>query len=699
MRLRTLTASLAALTLSFVAAAPATAEPGDSVDVTFLATTDVHGHIYNWDYFLDQPYPAEDALGLARVATIVEGVRAEKGEDAVFLFDNGDAIQGTPLTYLAAVQPELLGLTGDPMAIAYNLLGYDAQTVGNHEYNYDLDTLAAYEAQLDFPLLGANVIDVSTGEPYHEPYTIIEREIEGHTVQIGVIGLVTPGVRNWDRSFVEGVLEFRDIVETAQEYVPQMKADGADVVVALAHTGQDAEGASWDPALLGENVARSLATNVDDLDVIVAGHSHVENTGQYFTAPDGDPVLLVQPLYWAQSVAEVNLSLVEQEDGSYAIAWDGATSTTHAAAAVADSATVTGHPELSKAHQATVDYVNTVVAQSTEELTTDTSRYEDTPILDFIGHVMTQAVEENLAGTEYADLPVIAQVSPFSRTSVFPEGDVTIKDIAGLYIYDNTLSAVLVTGAEIKTYLEYSARYFCQVDAGEDFIPADDPEGHTNCIYEGATRGVRDYNLDLLTGVNWEFNLSNPVGERIQNLTHADGTPVADDDQFVLAVNNYRQNGGGGYPVVRDAPEVWNDLLEIRQLLIEHALEVQVIDPADFFVENWRLVWDGMPGEDPTDTPTGEPTEEPTDDPTDDPTGEPTDTPTDDPTGEPTQDPTQEPTAKPTPSTKPTIPGTPGKPGKPLPPTGAEVSGLALAALGMLGLGGAILFASRRRVS
>ncbi len=597
MRVRVWAATAAAVALSFSATTPVLAEPSDP-EVTLLATTDVHGHVMNWDYFRDKPFAGDKQGGLSRVATIVDSVRNQATDkDSVLVLDNGDAIQGTPLTYLAAVQQDKLGISSHPMALAYNAIGYDAQVVGNHEYNYGLDLLAKYRSQLNFPLLGANVIDVATGKPAEKPYEIFTRDIDGHTVKIGVLGLVTPGVRTWDKAHVEGKLEFRDIVLTAQKYVPEMKKAGADVVVALAHSGQDADGATWDPAKLGENVARSLATHVNDLDVVIAGHSHVENAQEMFKAPDGDPVLLTQPKFWAQSVSEITLPLKAAGQG-WTVDWNKAKSIVHPASEAADSPKITENKELQKAHAATVKYVNTVVAQSTQEMTTATSRYEDTPILDLIGKVMTDSVAKALANKPEGKLPILAQVSPFSRESVFPKGDVTIKDIAGLYIYDNTLGAVKITGKQLKEYLEYSARYFCQTQPGEKF----DPEKHTNCKYPGATRGIPDYNFDAVTGVNYQINVSKPVGERIENLTMPDGSAIADDAEFILAVNNYRQNGGGGYPIVKDAPEVWNDLLEIRQLIIEYATAKGVIDPADFYVHNWDLVTESQPA--PTPTPT-----------------------------------------------------------------------------------------------
>ncbi|MGO1590432.1 MAG: bifunctional metallophosphatase/5'-nucleotidase [Ancrocorticia sp.] len=652
----------------------------DDIELTVLGTTDVHGHIYNWDYFTDAPYPAGGAedpneLGLSRVTTIVDDVREDKGEDSVVVLDNGDYIQGTPLTSLAAKNPE-----NHPMATAFNLVGYDAQVFGNHEFNYGLETLNTYADQTDAPLLGANVVKAGTDEPYTEPYTMLDREIDGNKVTVGVLGLVTPGVRIWDKANVEGTLEFRDLVLTAQEYVPEMKAAGADVVVALVHSGQDAEGVQWDPALLQENIASSVASNVDDIDLVIGGHSHVDIPVDLFEAPNGDPVLFTQPYFWARSVSQVDLPLTATEGDSatdYEVNWPESDEaikdlvSANYSEDVTDSERILNDPDLQAAHDETIEYVNTVVAQNKELMTTDTSRYEDTPILDIIGKVMTDQVEESLVGTEYENLPVIAQTSPFSRTSVFPEGDLTIKDIASLYIYDNTLAASLLTGSDVKDYLEYSARFFVQATPDNPW----NPDTHTNALYPGATRGIPDYNFDALLGVNYKIDITKPVGERIVELTMPDGTPVEDTDQFVMAVNNYRQNGGGGYPTYET---IWDEQLEIRELMIEYAEAEGVIDPANFFTENWELITEPQ---DETD-PTGEPT-----DPTD-----PTDP------SQPTQPGDPDPTG-PDQSTDPSVPtdsGQPSDPGEELPNTGAQIAGVAFAAVLLVAAG--LMLVARRRL-
>jgi 2',3'-cyclic-nucleotide 2'-phosphodiesterase/3'-nucleotidase len=229
-----------------------------------------------------------------------------------------------------------------------------------------------------------------------------------------------------------------------------------------------------------------------------------------------------------------------------------------------------------------VAYVNQVVAQSTVELSAAESRYKDTPILDYINKVQTDTVTAALAGTEYATLPVLSIAAPFSRSAVFPQGDVKIKDVAGLYIYDNTLEAVVLTGAEVKAYLEYSAKYFVTLPVGATPDPAtiSDP-------------AVPDYNYDVLSGVDYDIDISLPVGSRITRLQIA-GVDVDPAARFVVAVNNYRRSGGGNFPgIVKE--QVYNAQQEIRQLLIDWAQAKGSINPADFFVANWRLVRAGVP--------------------------------------------------------------------------------------------------------
>lgn len=607
MRLRAFATSTLVLTL--IVAGPAAASAaglGDATttadphaagtgELTLLATTDVHGNVLNWDYFANKPYPDGEELGMSRASTLINGVREDKGADSVLLVDNGDTIQGSPLAYYYAKQEPITD-TGEthPLAKTYNHLKYDAQVVGNHEFNYGLDLLSAYEKQLDFPLLGANVIDDDDKESHLDPYTMVKKQVDGQEVTVGVLGVTTPGSRIWDKNNLSGKVHFDDPVETAKKYVPEMKQNGADVIVVLSHSGKDPKGQTWDPDKLQENVSTSVA-QVPGVDVLVAGHTHQNEPSQVVTRDDGSKALITQPNYWARSVSEVNLP-INLDTGH--VDWGG---DEPQADPLVTQGEVAEDPEITDLvddqHQKTIDYVNTKIGSVTETLSAKSSYYEDTAILDFISHVQTQTVEDGLKGTDYEDLPVISQASPFSRTAEFPAGDITIRDVAGLYVFDNTLSGVEINGGQLRDYLEYSSRYFKQTDEGADFDSVDG----TNAIDEATDAPIPDYNYDALAGVDYDINVSKPVGERIENLTNAEGDAIGDDDRFILAINNYRQSGGGAYPV-DGLNEVYNEQVEVRQALIDWVEEQKVVDPADFFDENWRVVTSSRtPGDDDSD--------------------------------------------------------------------------------------------------
>jgi len=581
----TWTVGAVALALTVGAAAPAAAAPkgGDTLELTMLATTDLHGRVQDWDYFKNTPYTERsgDATGLARVGSVVDSVRGARGADSVFVVDNGDFLQGTPLSYYYAKQ-EPVTETGveHPMAAAYDAIGYDAQVVGNHEFNYGLDLLDAYTGAVDHPVLGANVVDEATGQPALAPYTLKKMQVPGHKpVTVGILGLTTPGSAIWDRGNVEGKVEFRDMVATAQQWVPVVAAQ-SDVVVVLSHAGVGGSSSYAPDAAPTENPTDVIARTVPGIDVMVVGHTHRDAPSQVVrNEVSGDDVLLTQPYRWGATVSQVDIELRKVRGQ-----WDvvDTTATALRTKLYPESPEVLAATDA--AHDRTVEYVNKVVATSAEELSARTSRYEDTAILDFIQDVQTDTVDAALAGTDRAGLPVLSIAAPFSSTAVFPQGDVTIRDIAGLYIYDNTLEAVELTGAQVRAYLEYSAKYFKQMPATGPV----DPEAYLN------NGGEPDYNYDILSGVDYSIDASEPVGQRIVALSYA-GVPVADGDRFVVALNNYRRSGGGGFPHVSSAPVVYNEQLEIRQLLIERAQADGVIDPADFFVENWRLVRDGLP--------------------------------------------------------------------------------------------------------
>lgn len=572
----------APLVLSEAAQAhPKAPAPETTYRLTVLGTSDTHGNVYNWDYYKDAEYDdsAHNDVGVAKLAALVNRIRAEKGVTTLVI-DAGDTIQGTPLaTYYAKQEP--ITETGEkhPMAKAMNVLHYDAVTLGNHEFNYGLPLLNLWIRQLGFPALAANAVSARTGRPAFTPYVIKKVSLGRHapTLRVGILGLTNPGVAIWDKGNVEGKLEFLDMVTTAAKWVPEMRRRGADVVFVSAHGG-DSGISSYGPEVPNENPAALIAAQVPGIDAILFGHAHLEIPQRFVTnEKTGAQVLMSEPSKWGERLTRMDFELVRTH-GKWSISTKKATTL--------NTNTVDADPKVlavvKSQHAKTVAYVNQPVADSTEELSAATSRYEDTPILDYINKVQTDTVAAALAGTEYASLPVLSIAAPFSRTALFPAGSVKIKDVAGLYIYDNTLEAVVLSGAEVKAYLEYSAKFFVTLAPGA----AVDPE----TISDPA---VPDYNYDTLSGVDYDIDISKPVGSRITRL-QIDGAEVAADAQFVVAVNNYRRSGGGNFPGIVKT-QVYNQQKEIRQLLIDWAQAKGQINPADFYVKNWQLVREGVP--------------------------------------------------------------------------------------------------------
>jgi len=579
-------AAQAAVPVAVPVAEPVAAKrPAKRYSLTVMGTTDLHGHVFNWDYFKNAEYSdkAGNAQGLARISTLVNQVREEKGRCNTLLLDAGDTIQGTPLTYYYAKVDPITAEGGPvhPMARAMNAIGYDAAALGNHEFNYGLETLRKFQSQLCFPLLGANALDARTLRPAFPPYFVKTFRVPGlPPVKVAVLGLTNPGIAIWDKAYVRGKLEFPGLEEQAAKWVPKLKSMGADVVVVSAHSGSSGTSSYGDQVPYVENSAALVAQRVPDIDAILVGHAHVEIPELKVTnGKTGRTVVLSEPLAYAERLSLFDIELVFAR---------GRWSVESVSSKVLNSNTVADDPKitrlLSDEHAKVVEYVNQVVGTATETLTTVEARYQDAPIIDLITRVQEDVVRAALVSTEYASLPVIAQASPFSRTSEIPAGDVTVRDLSGLYVYDNTLVAKLLTGAQIRAYLEYSAEYFVRTAADATV----DVEKLTNA------NGRPDYNYDYVSGLSYEIDIAQPAGSRIRNLAYG-GAVLEDTRKFVLAVNNYRANGGGAFPHVATAPELWSESTEIRTRIAEWVTAKGVLDPKDFASVDWRLTRDGTP--------------------------------------------------------------------------------------------------------
>jgi 2',3'-cyclic-nucleotide 2'-phosphodiesterase/3'-nucleotidase len=590
------------------ASAETTAKSPEQFRLTVLGTTDTHGNILNWDYFKDAEY--DDAqhndVGLAKIATLVNAMRAERGHCSTLTLDAGDTIQGTPLSYYYARIDPITGSRAPihPMAAAMNAIGFDAAALGNHEFNYGVETLRKFQSQLHHPLLGANALDWNTGKAAFPEFIIkkvrvgdhrghsFDHRHDGHAeyVKVGIVGLVTPGCAIWDKANLDGKIKFNGIVEQARIVIPKVLRAGADIVIVSCHSGADTSSSYGDALPWPENASTLLAQQVPGIDAILVGHAHVEIAQRFVTGPDGvKQVLLSEPLKWGERLTVMDLDLVKKH-GKWTVGTSSST-VLNANTVSADSHIV---KLVTKQHEAVRVYVNGVVGTSTTAMSASTSRYEDTAAMDFINYVQADAVKKALVGSTSASLPLLSIAAPFNPDAAIPAGNVTVRDVAGLYIYDNTLLGITFTGAQVKAYLEYSAAYFKKITGTGPFTP----DQLTNAVTPTAPTGTPDYNYDIMGGLDaplsYDIDIAQAVGSRILNLAY-DGVPVAADKQFVVAINNYRQSGGGGFPGVTMAPVVYNAQVEIRQLIIDWVTANKNIDPTVFAKLDWKLVSGGQP--------------------------------------------------------------------------------------------------------
>jgi 2',3'-cyclic-nucleotide 2'-phosphodiesterase/3'-nucleotidase len=582
----------AGYTASSVEPAAANGRDTHSTRLTILGTTDLHGNVFNWDYYKNAEYDdaAHNDIGIAKVQTLIKAQRERVGRSPLLVLDAGDTIQGTPLAYyFAKIEPITQGGT-HPMAGAMNLVGYDAAALGNHEFNYGIPLLRAFEQQLDYPLLGANAVDPATGLPVFTPYVVKRfRMPQGPDLKVGILGLTNPGIAIWDHANVSGKIDFPGLVEQATVFVPRLKKLGCDIVVIAAHSGADTSSSYGDALPYPENASTLVAQQVPDVDAILVGHAHVDIPQRLVTNEQtGRDVLLCEPDYWGMRLAVMELDLV-RHGNRWRVADGGLSSQTLNSDVAAED------PEVAAAvraqHDKVVTYVNSPIGNSVAAMSAARAPVEDVPIIDFINYVQADAVKQGLTEDD-ASLPVLSIAAPFNRQAAFPSGQVTVRDVAGLYIYDNTLLGVKVTGQQVKDYLEYSMQYFQQVSGTGPFTM----DQVTNAKTTSAPNGTPDYNFDTIAGLDarltYDVDIAQPVGSRVTNLQYA-GAAIDPAAEFAMAVNNYRQGGGGGFPAVKDAPVVYNRQIDIRQLLIDWVTAHGTIDPAQFASVDWRLVADG----------------------------------------------------------------------------------------------------------
>lgn len=515
----------------------------ESVRIQVLATTDVHGNLLPWDYFTGKPA----ARGLAPLATLIQEQRRQNPN--TLLVDNGDTIQGTPVASLhqAAVR-ESRAARPDPMMTAMNALGYDAMSVGNHEFNFGLDVLNRARSEAKFPWLSGNTAASNGARPF-EAYIV--KTIAG--VRVGIFGITTPNIPNWEQPEHYKGYTFRDGADAARDLVKRLRAEKADLIIGLVHAGLGPKGHR---SL--ENMADRVARDAPGIDAIVFGHTHNEVADLRING-----VLMTQPGRWGERLSVLNFEL-EKEGASCRV-------TQKSARLLKVTRDTPTDPEIARIaepyHRETEKWLGMPVATATAAIDGRLGRIQDTAIVDAV-----QAVQLHYAQAQ------VSFTSLFNPRVRIAAGPVTVRQIAAVYLYDNELFAVDGTGQTIKSALENSAAYYARC-----------PD--VTCSAGPLTNPNRPgYNFDMAQGVEYEIDLTRPVGDRVRNLTYR-GQPLRAEQVFRIAVNNYRAAGSNGYGMFKTAPVVWKSNRPIRDLVIEYYAERKLLPAAPD--NNWRIVPEG----------------------------------------------------------------------------------------------------------
>ena len=562
----------------------------DAVVVTaslrILATTDLHMHIIPYDYLSDQPV---EGWGLTNTARLIRNARREV--ENTLLLDNGDFLHGTAMgdmvveQYHAADTGDLPGI--HPMIAAMDHLGYDAGNIGNHDFDRGVQVLLSAVEQAGFPIVSANTITKRAASPTRDttlipPFTILKRDIRDDSgvmreIKVGVIGFLPPGSLNFVGSS-EGQPETRDIVEVAEAFVPHVRACGADIIVALAHSGIG-EGAHID----GMENALVPLSRVDGIDLIIGGHSHqtYPASGTDRKALNGVPTVV--PGFWGSHLGVVDLGL-EHDGNAWQVRSDqsrlrkvsAARQNKHQKSVGNDRAAPPLPNWFDNLHNDTLAHMRTPIAHCAHDLDNYFALVGADRATRLVQEAMVDHARRYQKEVLQSDLPVLASSAPFKSGGLagpnyythVHKGEMTLRSLSDLYVFPNELALLEVSGAFLEEWLERAASIFSQVMPGERAVP----------LKEDSTPS---YLLETVLGLQYQIDPSQPArftptgavsglgGGRITNMRHQ-GRLVTHDDRFLLATSDFRALGGGGYP---RPPKEWRvDIppISVRDVLREY---------------------------------------------------------------------------------------------------------------------------------
>lgn len=523
-----------------------TGPAGKSVTLTFIETSDIHGAIYPYDFVNAKPM----ATSLAQVASLIADERAANPN--VVLLENGDSLQGQPTVYYYNFEK-----TDVPhiWSQAVNYLKYDALGVGNHDIEAGHNVYDKLYQEVQAPVLCANAVKPD-GTPYFTPYTVVQKA----GVKIAILGMITPKVPDWlPPQFWTG-MEFEDMVDSAKKWIPIIQQkEKPDVIVGLFHAGVDyTYGNVTANTKFNENAAQLVAERVPGFDMVFVGHDHSGWDGQGWDPvakkkidvkdPNGKTVPIYGALNAARKVPVVNLMLDWNEDTH---SWDK-----RVRGGLVDMTKYNADPAFNAQFQAGFDeikkWVDRPIGKMDGVISTRESMFGDSAFVDLIHRIQLDLSKDPAIGLAPADISFVAPLSGDAKIPTSQDGTLYVRDMFNLYVYENFLYTMTMTGKQVQGFLEYSYKFWFDTMPNDgnhliNFQKGKDGKLVLDNRSNMPLTATRSYNYDSAAGINYFVDVSKPAGERVVITSMSDGRIFNPDATYVVAINSYRGSGGGGH--------------------------------------------------------------------------------------------------------------------------------------------------------
>jgi len=547
-----------------------------TVNVKIIETSDVHGAIFPYDLVNNRPSNSS----LAQVMTYLNEQRADTNQ-IVFLLDNGDILQGDPVVYYYNFEKtDTIHLYADVM----NFMGYDAATIGNHDIETGHKVYDKFNREIKFPWLAANAIKTSDGEPYFKPYTTIEK----NGIKVAVLGLITPAIPQWLPEKIWEGMQFDDMVETAQKWVKIIReTEQPDLLIGLFHAGVNYNyNDESESTYKNENASKLIAEKVAGFDVIFVGHDH-EGWNFKTRNPNGKEVLVLGTQASAKTLAVANIKLMFDKFCGFFTNQEMSGEIIEVKNYRPDEIFM---KRFSPAFDEVKTYVSRPIGKFTKSISSRDAILGPSEFVDLINTVQLELTNADISFT-----------APLSFNAQIKQGDLYVKEMFNLYRYENLLYTIEMTGKEIKDYLEYSyGNWFNQMKDENNNLLRFKVDEKGNLVYSQRSNSPelyeRFYNFDAAAGIDYEVDVTKPIGEKIKIINFSDGRKFEPDSKYKVALNSYRGNGGGGH-LIRGAKISKEELSkriisstekDLRYYMMKWIEEKKSVEPK--LLGNWKVV-------------------------------------------------------------------------------------------------------------